>query len=65
MNFMRLSSDGGGATTIYHKAVHHGKIKTLPRRRQTLTVRVRRTGYKPWFGKLDLPKTALAGRPNH
>jgi hypothetical protein len=35
-----------------------GRIRLGGGKRKTLTVEVRRIGYQPWFGKLDVPDTA-------
>jgi hypothetical protein len=35
-----------------------GQLSMGAGRRQTLTVEVRRIGYKPWYGKLEVPDTA-------
>lgn len=35
-----------------------GEVSLGAGKKQTLTLRVQRIGYQPWFGKLDLPDTA-------
>jgi hypothetical protein len=45
----------GGITQI---ADAQGEVSLGAGKRQTLTVNVRRIGYTPWFGKLELPDTA-------
>jgi hypothetical protein len=36
----------------------NGEVSLGAGKKQTLTLRVQRIGYQPWFGKLDLPDTA-------
>jgi hypothetical protein len=36
----------------------NGEVNLGPGKRQTLSLRVQRIGYKPWFGKIELPDTA-------
>jgi hypothetical protein len=45
----------GGITQV---ADAQGEVSLGAGKRQTLTVNVRRIGYTPWFGKLELPDTA-------
>jgi hypothetical protein len=45
----------GGTTQITDE---QGVVNLGTGKRQTLTVRVMRIGFKPWFGKLELPDTA-------
>jgi hypothetical protein len=47
----------GGVASITDE---RGLLSLGTGRRQTLTVEVRRIGYKPWFGKLDLADTTAA-----
>ncbi len=47
-------SIGGGTASITNDA---GSVTLGGARRKTLTVEVRRIGYEPWFGKIDLPDT--------
>ncbi|MGH7655049.1 MAG: hypothetical protein ACREN6_10340 [Gemmatimonadaceae bacterium] len=44
----------GGAGQITDE---HGEVSLGVGKKQTLTVRVQRIGYRPWFGKLELPDT--------
>lgn len=45
----------GGLTQITDEK---GDVSLGPGKRQTFTVNVRRIGFTPWFGKLELPDTA-------
>ena len=45
----------GGITQITDA---EGKVSLGAGKRQTLTLNVRRIGFSPWFGKIDLPDTA-------
>jgi len=40
----------------------NGEVSLGAGKKQTLTVRVQRIGYQPWFGKVDLPDTAAIVR---
>lgn len=52
--FVYVSIEGGtGQITDERGEVHLGAGK-----KQTVTANVRRIGYQPWFGKLELPDTA-------
>ena len=46
----------GGAATISDE---RGEVNLGAARRKALTVEVRRIGYQPWYGKLQLPDTAV------
>lgn len=48
-------SVGGGSAIITNDG---GTVSLGAARRKTLTVEVRRIGYEPWFGKIELPDTA-------
>jgi len=48
-------SVGGGSASITDDK---GTVSLGAARHKTLTVEVRRIGYQPWFGKLELPDTA-------
>ncbi|HEV8411935.1 MAG TPA: hypothetical protein VGQ30_15630, partial [Gemmatimonadaceae bacterium] len=37
----------------------NGEVNLGVGKKQTLKVRVQRIGYQPWFGKIDLPDTAV------
>lgn len=37
----------------------NGEVAFGAGKKQTVTVRIQRIGYQPWFGKLDLPDTAV------
>jgi hypothetical protein len=52
--FAWVSVEGGIANITDEK----GTVSLGAARHKTLTVDVRRIGYQPWFGKLELPDTA-------
>jgi hypothetical protein len=52
--FAWVSVEGGTANITDEK----GTVSLGAARHKTLTVDVRRIGYQPWFGKLELPDTA-------
>jgi hypothetical protein len=53
--FAWVSVEGGTANITDEK----GTVSLGAARHKTLTVDVRRIGYQPWFGKLELPDTAV------